>query len=429
MMESRDITVGELYDQFVAPTYGRFPIHPSRGKGVDLWDEDGKHFLDFAAGVAVNSLGHAHPALIEVFKNQPSDLIHCSNLYQPRSQGELARVLTDQVVQAPGKCFFTNSGTEANEGLIKLARRFGEVVPSSSGKPRREMISFLGSFHGRSTGSMAVTGQEKIRAGFGPLMEGFVHLPFNDIEAFRNALTEDSVAVFMEAVQGEGGIHVATPEFVSAVAQICQERNVLLFFDEVQCGMGRCGDLAGWRCISGAAEIVPDGVSWAKGIGAGFPIGAIWFRDRPAGELSLCDLLGPGSHGATYGGSPLACEIGRVVIDTIVSDNLLSNAAVLGKSIIDQAEHSQLPMISEVRGLGLMVGFQLDVERFEKSTTFQSDGRAISVAVVDALSEAGLLTVPAGADVVRWLPPLVVCQEDVDKAFGIMEKVLNHLMK
>ncbi|MED5584728.1 MAG: aminotransferase class III-fold pyridoxal phosphate-dependent enzyme [Verrucomicrobiota bacterium] len=428
-MESHDITVGELYDQFVAPTYGRFPIHPKRGKGVDLWDENGKHYLDFAAGVAVNSLGHAHPALIEVFENQPADLLHCSNLYQPRGQGELARMLSRQVVKAPGKCFFTNSGTEANEGLIKLARRFGEAVPSPSGKPRREIISFLGSFHGRSTGSMAVTGQEKVRTGFGPLMEGFVHLPFNDIEAFERGLTDGSVAVFLEVVQGEGGIHVATPEFLRAVAAICRERDMLLFFDEVQCGMGRCGDLAGWRCVSGSTEIVPDGVSWAKGLGAGFPIGAIWFRDRPAGERSLCELLGPGSHGATYGGSPLACEIAKVVIERIVTDNLLSNASELGQSILNEAERRQLPMVSGVRGLGLMIGFQLDVDRLEKSAVLKDDGRVASVAVVDALGEAGLLTVPAGGDVVRWLPPLVACQEDVDKAFGIMEKVLNDLMK
>ena len=428
-MESHDITVGELYDQFVAPTYGRFPIHPKRGKGVDLWDENGKHYLDFAAGVAVNSLGHAHPALIEVFENQPADLLHCSNLYQPRGQGELARMLSRQVVKAPGKCFFTNSGTEANEGLIKLARRFGEAVPSPSGKPRREIISFLGSFHGRSTGSMAVTGQEKVRTGFGPLMEGFVHLPFNDIEAFERGLTDGSVAVFLEVVQGEGGIHVATPEFLRAVAAICRERDMLLFFDEVQCGMGRCGDLAGWRCVSGSTEIVPDGVSWAKGLGAGFPIGAIWFRDRPAGERSLCELLGPGSHGATYGGSPLACEIAKVVIERIVTDNLLSNASELGQSILNEAGRRQLPMVSGVRGLGLMIGFQLDVDRLEKSAVLKDEGRVASVAVVDALGEAGLLTVPAGGDVVRWLPPLVACQEDVDKAFGIMEKVLNDLMK
>lgn len=428
-MESNDITVGQLYDQFVAPTYGRFPIHPKRGKGVDLWDENGKHYLDFAAGVAVNSLGHAHPDLIEVFENQPADLLHCSNLYQPRGQGELARMLTEQVVQAPGKCFFTNSGTEATEGLIKLARRFGEAVPAPGGKPRRQIISFLGSFHGRSTGAMAATGQEKVRSGFGPLMGNFVHLPFNDIEAFRQGLTEDSVAVLLEVVQGEGGIRIATPEFLGAVAEICRERDMLLLFDEVQCGIGRCGDLVSWRCVTESGGMVPDGISWAKGLGAGFPIGAIWFKDRPAGELSLCDLLGPGSHGATYGGSPLACAIAKVVIERIVSDKLERNAAMLGERILNEANDRGLPMISAVRGLGLMVGFQLDVNGIEGVSGFNIEGRAASVALVDALAEEGLLTVPAGPDVVRWLPPLVVAEADVDKAFGIMETVLNKLTK
>ena len=428
-MQNNDSTVGQLYDQFVAPTYGRFPIHPKRAKGVDLWDESGKHYLDFAAGVAVNSLGHAHPALIEVFESQPADLLHCSNLYQPRGQGELARMLTEQVVQAPGKCFFTNSGTEANEGLIKLARRFGEVVPGASGQPRREIISFLGSFHGRSTGAMAATGQEKVRAGFGPLMGDFVHLPFNDIEAFEQGLTEDSVAVLLEAVQGEGGVRIATPEFLGAVAEICRERNILLLLDEVQCGMGRCGELNGWRAVGDTEGIVPDGISWAKGLGAGFPIGAIWFKDRPAGELSLCDLLGPGSHGATYGGSPLACAVAKVVIERIVSDRLEQNAAMLGERILNEVNSRRLPMISAVRGLGLMIGFQLDVDRIEAVAGFNEEGRAVSVAVVDALAGEGLLTVPAGPDVVRWLPPLVVTEADIDKAFDIMEVVLNKLMK
>ena len=427
-MENHDIMVSQLYDQFVAPTYGRFPIHPKRGKGTDLWDEGGKRYLDFGAGVAVNSLGHAHPALLEVFASQPADLLHCSNLYQPRGQGELARMLTEQVVQVPGKCFFSNSGTEANEGLIKLARRFGEAVPASSGKPRREIISFLGSFHGRSTGAMAATGQEKVREGFGPLMGNFVHLPFNDIEAFHQGLTEDSVAVLLEAVQGEGGVRVATPEFLNEVAESCRERNMLLLLDEVQCGMGRCGELNGWSAIDAAGGIVPDGISWAKGLGAGFPIGAIWFKDRPAGGGSLCDLLGPGSHGATYGGSPLACAIAKVVIETIVSEQLEKNAAILGERIINEANRRGLPMISAVRGLGLMVGFQLDPDVIAGVAGFTGDDRAASLIVVDALAEEGLLTVPAGTDVVRWLPPLVVTEADVDEAFDIMDKILNKLM-
>ncbi len=429
MMESDDMTVGELYDEYVAPTYGRFSIHPRRGKGTQLWDEEGKRYLDFGAGVAVNSLGHAHPALLEVFERQPADLLHCSNLYQPRGQAELARILIEDIVKSRGKCFFSNSGTEANEGLIKLARRFGEAVPSSSGKPRRDIISFLGSFHGRSTGAMAATGQEKVRAGFGPLMSNFVHLPFNDIEALRAGLTEDSVAILLEAVQGEGGVRIATPEFLAAAAEICRERNMLLLLDEVQCGMGRCGELNGWHAIGDTSGIVPDGISWAKGLGGGFPIGAIWFRDRPAGEVSLCDLLGPGSHGATYGGSPLGCALGKVVIETIVSERLTENAGMLCGKILHEANSRSLPMISGVRGLGLMIGFQIDPDAVAGAGGFTGESKAASVIVVEALAEAGLLTVPAGSDVVRWLPPLVVTQAEVDEAFEIMEKVLNKLIE
>lgn len=275
---------------------------------------------------------------------------------------------------------------------------------------------------------MAATGQEKVREGFGPLMGNFVHLPFNDIEAFHQGLTEDSVAVLLEAVQGEGGVRVATPEFLNEVAESCRERNMLLLLDEVQCGMGRCGELNGWSAIDAAGGIVPDGISWAKGLGAGFPIGAIWFKDRPAGGGSLCDLLGPGSHGATYGGSPLACAIAKVVIETIVSEQLEKNAAILGERIINEANRRGLPMISAVRGLGLMVGFQLDPDVIAGVAGFTGDDRAASLIVVDALAEEGLLTVPAGTDVVRWLPPLVVTEADVDEAFDIMDKILNKLM-
>ncbi len=275
---------------------------------------------------------------------------------------------------------------------------------------------------------MAATGQEKVRAGFGPLMGNFVHLPFNDIEAFHQGLTEDSVAVLLEAVQGEGGVRVATPEFLGAVAESCRERNMLLLFDEVQCGMGRCGELNGWRAIGETDGIIPDGISWAKGLGAGFPIGAIWFKDRPVGEGSLCDLLGPGSHGATYGGSPLACAIAKVVIETIVSERLEKKAAVLGDKIINEASRRELPMISAVRGLGLMIGFQLDSEAIEAMADSAGKDRAASLVVVDALADEGLLTVPAGSDVVRWLPPLVVTEAEIDKAFDIMDKVLNKLI-
>ena len=269
MSQEEHKSTGDLYRQYVAPTYGRFNIFPKRGEGVFLWDENGSKFLDFSGGVAVNSLGHSPPDLLKIISNQAAELVHCSNLYQHRGQAELARLLTEEVVRIKGKCFFCNSGAEANEGLIKLARKFGQISPSSTREPRNEIVTFNGSFHGRTTGGMAATGQEKIRSGFGPLMAGFKHLPFNDVSELINGISDNTAAILMEPIQGEGGIKVASPEFLSAVQEVCQTRNILLFFDEVQCGIGRCGDLCGWRMISNDPEIKPDANIMGKGIGWG----------------------------------------------------------------------------------------------------------------------------------------------------------------
>ena len=427
MIEEDKTATADLFAQYVAPTYGRFPMQPARGRGAELWDEDGRRFLDFGAGVAVSSLGHAHPALMEVFRRQPADLIHSSNLYQPRGQALLAKTLVEEVVGLPGKCFFSNSGTEANEGLIKLARRFGQAVPAADGSPRREIITFNNSFHGRTTGGMAATGQEKIRLGFGPLMEGFTHLPFNDIDALRAAVSDDTVAILLEPVQGEGGIHIATGEFLSAAAEICRERDMLLLFDEIQCGIGRCGSLCGWHAIGDTQGIVPDAISWAKGLGGGFPLGAIWFKDRPAGDVRLPDLLGPGTHGSTYGGSPLASAVGLAVIETIRDSGLCENAERLGAMILEQARAWDHPLLADVRGLGLMIGFELDPEALAGAPGFAESGRPPSLFMVDQLAAAGLLTVPSGQNVVRWLPALVVTEDEVAEALQILRTVLDRL--
>ncbi len=427
MTTDGEIATADLFARYVAPTYGRLPVQPQRGRGVELWDEGGRRFLDFGAGVAVSSLGHAHPALLDVFRGQPGDLVHCSNLYQPRGQGLLARALVEDVVGLPGKCFFSNSGTEANEGLIKLARRFGEVVPAAGGAPRREIISFTNSFHGRTTGGMAATGQDKIRDGFGPLMEGFTHLPFNDVDALRAAVSDRSVAILLEPVQGEGGIHLATGEFLSAAAAVCRERDLLLLFDEIQCGVGRCGEMCGWHAIGDTRGIVPDAISWAKGLGGGFPLGAFWIKDRPAGEGRLPDLLGPGSHGSTYGGSPLASAVGLAVLDTVRREGLCENAAALGRTVLEAARGWGHPLLSEVRGLGLMIGFEYDEAALAEVPEFVRSGRPASLFMVDAFAAAGLLTVPAGARVVRWLPPLVAGEGDVAEALEITRNVLDGL--
>jgi len=427
MSQEEQKSTVDLYSQYVAPTYGRFNIFPQRGEGVFLWDENGSRFLDFSGGVAVNSLGHSHPDLVKVICNQADELVHCSNLYQHRGQAELARLLTEEVVGINGKCFFCNSGTEANEGLIKLARKFGEVSPSSIGEPRHEILSFNGSFHGRTTGGMAATGQEKIRSGFGPLMEGFKYLPFNDVTELINGVSDKTVAILMEPVQGEGGINVASSEFLSAVQEICQKKNILLFFDEVQCGIGRCGDLCGWRVIPNAQEIKPDAISWAKGLGGGFPIGAIWIRDKSINDLSLCDLLGPGTHGSTFGGAPLASSVASTVVRKIIDENICDNVINLGELINRELQSRPIPFITELRGLGLMLGFQVNSKAINEIRDFQKTNKTPALFLVELLADSGLLTVPAGSDVIRWLPPLIVKENEIMEALEIMRTVFERI--
>ncbi|NCG26174.1 MAG: aminotransferase class III-fold pyridoxal phosphate-dependent enzyme [Verrucomicrobiales bacterium] len=427
MSQEEHKSTGDLYRQYVAPTYGRFNIFPKRGEGVFLWDENGSKFLDFSGGVAVNSLGHSPPDLLKIISNQATELVHCSNLYQHRGQAELARLLTEEVVRIKGKCFFCNSGAEANEGLIKLARKFGQVSPSSTREPRNEIVTFNGSFHGRTTGGMAATGQEKIRSGFGPLMGGFKHLPFNDVSELINGVSDNTAAILMEPIQGEGGIKVASPEFLSAVQEVCQTRNILLFFDEVQCGIGRCGDLCGWRMISNDPEIKPDAISWAKGLGGGFPIGAIWIRDKSVNDLPLCDLLGPGTHGSTFGGAPLASSVALAVVRKIIDENICDDVMNMSEMINRELQSQPIPFITELRGLGLMLGFQIDVDAINGIGDFQKTNKTPALFLVELLAESGLLTVPAGPDVIRWLPPLIVKENEIMEALEIMRTVFEKI--
>ncbi len=427
MSQEEHKSTGDLYRQYVAPTYGRFNIFPKRGEGVFLWDENGSKFLDFSGGVAVNSLGHSPPDLLKIISNQATELVHCSNLYQHRGQAELARLLTEEVVRIKGKCFFCNSGAEANEGLIKLARKFGQISPSSTREPRNEIVTFNGSFHGRTTGGMAATGQEKIRSGFGPLMGGFKHLPFNDVSELINGVSDNTAAILMEPIQGEGGIKVASPEFLSAVQEVCQTRNILLFFDEVQCGIGRCGDLCGWRMISNDPEIKPDAISWAKGLGGGFPIGAIWIRDKSVNDLPLCDLLGPGTHGSTFGGAPLASSVALAVVRKIIDENICDDVMNMSEMINRELQSQPIPFITELRGLGLMLGFQIDVDAINGIGDFQKTNKTPALFLVELLAESGLLTVPAGPDVIRWLPPLIVKENEIMEALEIMRTVFEKI--
>lgn len=388
------------YAQYVMPTYGRFDLDVVRGAGCRVWDGLGREYLDFGAGIAVCSIGHAHPEVTAAVAAQAATLVHTSNLYRTLPQAALAKRLVE--LTGPGKVFLCNSGAEANEGLIKLSRRFG----AESG--RHEIITFHNSFHGRTMAGISATAQEKVKKGFGPLLPGFIHLPYGDLEAVRAAIGPRTVGVLVEPVQGEGGIHIAPVEFLRGLRRLCDEQDLLLLFDEVQCGLGRTGQWCGWKSIVG--DVMPDGVSWAKGIANGFPLGAFWATEA----RGACDLLGPGSHGTTYGGNPVCCAAALKVMEIIDRDGLRENALAQGGRLVEGLRALGSRGIREVRALGLMIGFEL------------AGGPDIPEAVplVKSLIGAGLLAIPAGERVVRLLPPLNVGGEEVEEAVVRIGSVL-----
>jgi len=381
----------ELFDQYVMPTYGRYPLVFTRGQGTRVWDADGREYLDFGGGIAVNVLGHA--ALADVLARQASLLVHCSNLYYTEPQGQLAKKLVE-LVGIPGKCFFCNSGGEANEALYKLARKFGHETG------RYEILTFLNSFHGRTLAGISATGQDKVKKGFEPMVDGFRHVPFNDLDAVASAIGPKTAAILLEPIQGESGITPAKAEFLRGLRRLCDERGLLLMYDEVQCGIGRTGEFCAWRAI--APEVMPDAMSWAKGLAGGFPIGAIWTRKPYA------DLLGPGSHASTFGGTPLACAVSLAVIEKLQKENLMTNARHLGAYFMDKLR--AIPAVREVRGLGLMIGVDTDQE---------------NKPLITKMAAHGLLAVPAGTRTVRFLPPLNITKAEVDEALAKFTQALG----
>jgi acetylornithine/N-succinyldiaminopimelate aminotransferase len=396
-------TTADLYAQFVIPTYARFPLALERGEGARVWDEDNRAYLDFTSGIAVNSLGHAHPAIRDALASQAGTLVHTSNLYLTRPQAELARRLVD-FVGLPGKIFFCNSGAEANEGLYKLARKHGAP------RGRHEIITLDSSFHGRTLGGIAATGQLKVKLGFGPPVDGFINVPAR-IECVQNAVSRKTAAIMVEPIQGEGGVRPLAADFLRMLRALCDDHGLLLFYDEVQCGLGRTGHWCGWHA-AGAEDAAPDAVSWAKGIGGGFPLGAFW-----AGK-PFADLLGPGTHGTTYGGSPLACAAANAVFDTIEKESLLANARERGAQLRGAA--AKLPRVREVRGAGLLLG--VEVEDF---APFEGEEGTAALRLTKRLMVAGLLVVPAGEQTIRLLPPLNVTADECSEALEILRGVLT----
>lgn len=381
-------------------TYMRAPLRFERGEGVWLVTEGGERYLDFAAGVAVNSLGHAHPHLIEALTTQAGKVWHLSNLYDVPGQERLGRRLTEATFA--DRVFFTNSGAEALECAIKTARRYQFV----KGHPERfHIITFEGAFHGRTIATIAAGGQEKYLEGFGPKAPGFDQVPFGDLDAVKAAITEETAAILIEPVQGEGGLRAASNEFLRALRQICDDNGLLLVLDEVQCGVGRTGKLFAYEW----AGITPDIMAVAKGIGGGFPLGACLATEEAASGMKS------GTHGSTYGGNPLAMAVGNAVLDVVLADGFLDHVrdvALIFRQGLASLKDRYPDIIEEIRGEGLMLGIKAKVANTD---------------LLMAMREEHVLGVPAGDNVIRLLPPLIVTVDEAREGLKRIEQAAEHL--
>ena len=398
------------FNAHVMNTYGRFPLALERGEGCRLWDTDGREYLDFVAGIATCTLGHAHPALVETVTRQIKTLHHVSNLYYVPPQGELAKWLTAH--SCADKAFFCNSGAEANEGAIKLARKYAHDRLNIDDPV---IVTAHSSFHGRTLATITATGQPKYQKGFSPLVPGFVYAPYNEIEALEATIAEVDAngrrvaAVMLEALQGEGGVRPGDLAYFRRIRDICTEKGILLILDEVQVGMGRSGKLWGYENLG----IEPDIFTSAKGLGGGIPIGAMLCK-------SFCDVFEPGNHASTFGGNPFACAVALSVCETVERENLLANVQQRGEQLREglrsiAAQHPDL--IVDVRGWGLIDGLEIN-----------SEAELTSIEVVKAAMDEGLLLVPAGPKVVRFVPPLIVTEAEVNRAVEMLQAALSKVL-
>ena len=392
-------SAAELYDAYVLRNYPRAPVTLVRGSGSSVWDDQGRAYLDFSSGIAVTSLGHCHPRWVAAVQRQAAELIHTSNLFRHPNQGELARRLVGYA--GPGRVFFCNSGAEADEAMLKLSRLHGVRKSGVEGKCIR-VICAKNAFHGRMFGGMSATPKESVQKGFRPLVPGFVFGELNDLGSFARLVDADTAAVFVETIQGDGGINPCTREFLVGLRRLCDENNLLLLLDEVQCGAGRTGRFFAFE----HAGIRADAIAMAKGLGGGFPIGAMWVGEGAA------DLFQPGMHGSTFGGTPLACAAALAVLDVVEREGLLAHVsrasvpwiADLRAMAADYPKH-----VLEVRGLGFLVGVQM-----------ASD----SAPYAAALRERGLLTALAGVNVIRLLPPLNATEAELACSVAIFREIL-----
>ena len=389
----------ELYDAHVLKNYGRPALTLVRGSGSQVWDDTGKSYLDFTSGIAVSALGHCHPYWVAAVQRQAGELIHVSNLFRNPNQGELAKRIVGYA--GPGRVFFCNSGAEANEALLKLARLHGMKRAGGEEGKIYKVICAKNAFHGRTFGGMSATPQEKIQKGFRPLVPGFAFGELNNLASFEELIDDRTAAIFIETIQGESGVNPATTEFLLGLRELCNRHNLLLILDEVQCGIGRTGKFYAYE----HAGVRPDAVGMAKGLGGGFPIGAVWIGEQAA------DLYQPGMHGTTFGGTPLACAAALAVLDVLEKEQLMSKVAA--RSVVWLGELEALAkefptQVLGVRGRGYLVGVQLTSD---------------PAPYLAAAREAGLLAVLAGNNVIRLLPPLTATPAELTRCVEILRSV------
>ena len=384
-------------DQYLMGTYARQPISIVRGRGTKVYDLEGREYVDFVGGIAVNLLGHGHPDLVLAVQKQAAQLIHTSNLYYTEPQVRLARMLVDH--SFADQVFFCNSGAEANEAAIKLARRYSH---DKYGAGRFEIITMKQSFHGRTMATLTATGQEKVQKGYEPLVPGFSYVTFNHLAELQHALTDKTAAIMLEPIQGEGGVHVVSREYLKAVRELCTQRDILLIFDEVQTGMGRTGTLFAYEQLN----VQPDIMTLAKGLGGGVPIGAC------LATAPVAKAFGPGSHASTFGGNPLACAaalaVFRVLLDGRVLDQARRMGEYLSKGLSECKDRHHL--VRDVRGLGLLQGMEVEM-----------DAKTV---VADCLKR-GFLVNAVGEHVLRFIPPLIITQPEVDRLLEVLSHIFD----
>jgi acetylornithine/N-succinyldiaminopimelate aminotransferase len=388
----------EKADKYIMRTYGRFPLVPVKGEGCYLWDAEGKQYLDFLGGVAVNNLGHCHPKVVAALTKQAAELIHCSNYYHIPQQIELAELLCS--ISFADKAFFCNSGAEANEAAIKLARKYSR---EKFGPDRYEIITALASFHGRTMATVSATGQEKVQKFFDPLLHGFRHVPFNDAAALKAAISPVTCAVMLEPIQGEGGVVIPDQDYLRQVREICNEQDLILIFDEVQVGMGRTGKMFAHEHFG----IVPDIMTLAKALAGGAPIGTMLATDE------LATAFTPGTHGSTFGGNPLVTAAGVATLRAIQEEGILNHCEEIGEYLTGELEAlmRKFPaIICQVRGIGLMIGVELTIAGAD---------------IVKKALTRGLLLNCAQEKVLRFVPPLIVGKKEVDEMLAILTGILE----